>query len=220
MVKEFFEAFTNRVSSPLFGYFVFSVFAINWKAITLLLFSKTAISLRIALFDETTSSYSLIILPLLIAISAAVIYPWINLLFLHISKAPTYRRNVLQAKSEHELLTTKIKLEKIRNQLLTIKEDELIDRAQRDEKLGKIDDVALRHKLENEIEMLRKEKDSISEKNKNKSNESIENKQHLLELLEIHKKTAERARGGEDAGLLESSFKKIQEIEEKLSMLN
>jgi hypothetical protein len=162
-----------------------------------------------------TSIVTLLGYPVLIAASAAISYPWISLFFLHLAKKPRNYHNLLQAESEHNLLVKKNELEKLRGSLLSIKEEELIDRAKRDEELSQIDNKNIRKKLEKEIVSLRTERDSFV-KDKNINSVDIEHLKKLLEMYEIKAEEAE-FQGSPDG--LESAHKKIQELREKLSKI-
>ncbi len=168
-MKEIIEAFSARIKSPVFGYFVFSWMAINWRALFYLVFSNTAIDDRLGHFDKLTNNYSLVILPLIFASIIAVLYPWINYIFLYFCKKPSDLRNNLQAESEHNLLIKRQNLEEARSGFLAIKEKDLIDRAKRDEDVLSISDIKTKEKLQKEIESSRKD---IDNEDKNRSSQS------------------------------------------------
>jgi hypothetical protein len=166
-MKEIFEALAARIKSPIFGYFILSWVAFNWRALFYLFFSDTVIDDRFQHFDTLTSGYSLALFPILVASVVAVIYPWINYAFLYLCKKPFDLRNYLQAESEHRLLLKKKELEEARSVYLATKEKDLIDRAKRDEEVQSISDEETKEKLQKQIENLRKEIDN-NEKDKYK----------------------------------------------------
>lgn len=215
MIKEIIESMGTRIRSPLFGYYFFLFLTINWKPIFYVLMSDTKVTERISYFENATSIYSLLIVPIILAAIGAVAYPWINYYFLNLCKKPTELRNNIQAQSEHALIQKKQELEKIRNELLSVKETELIDRAKRDQELDEITDNNLKIKLKSEIEKLRKERDSFNSRKKEKNNKV--NIKHLKEQLALHKEKANQAKYTGNPGQLEKAHNKIQELEEIIS---
>ncbi|MEQ8161818.1 MAG: hypothetical protein ABRQ33_11560, partial [Smithellaceae bacterium] len=121
-MKEIIEAFAARIKSPVFGYFVLSWTVFNWKPLFYLFFSSTAIDDRFAFFDNKTDYYSLVIFPLIAAAVVALLYPWINIVFLWLCRKPFDLRNYIHAESEHNLLIRKKQLEEARSSLLATKE--------------------------------------------------------------------------------------------------
>lgn len=165
-MKEIFEAFAARIKSPVFGYFVLSWVAFNWRPLFYLFFSDTTVDDRFQHFDKLTSWYSLALFPLIVASVVAVIYPWVNYAFLFLCKKPTDLRNYLQAESENTLFLKKKLLEEARSVFLATKEKGLIERAKRDEEVQAITDEETKEKLQKQIDNLRKEIDQ-NDKNKN-----------------------------------------------------
>ena len=215
MIKEIIESMGTKIRSPLFGYYFFLFLTINWKPIFYVLISDTKVTERISYFENATSIYSLLIVPIILAAIGAVAYPWINYYFLNLCKKPTELRNNIQAQSEHALIQKKQELEKIRNELLSVKETELINRAKRDQELDEITDNNLKIKLKSEIEKLRKERDSFNSRKKETNNKV--NIKHLKEQLELHKEKANQAKYTGNPGQLEKAHNKIQELEEIIS---
>ena len=118
--------------------------------------AKVTATERIDYFDNHTTFYSLILGPAIIAICGAITYPWINALFLFLCKKPTELRNSIQALAEHSLLVKKQELEEVRSALLQRKEQEIIQRAKRDEELESLEDTEMKEKVKDEINRLRK----------------------------------------------------------------
>jgi tetratricopeptide (TPR) repeat protein len=203
-MKDIVEAFFTRVKSPLFGYFVFSVIAINWKAISLLLFSTDDLLDKIEIFDEATSRYCLFIYPLILSIFLTITYPWINYLFLLIARKPTELRNLLQAESEHKMLQKKVELETLRSEYLGSKERELLERAKINEEVENIDNEEVKTKLQSEIKELRKQIDESNSK-------GIRTPSEITYLTNTHK---ELAKSYEQAGEHEKAQKVLIEAKE------
>ena len=158
-MKEILEAIRSRISTPLFGYLIFSFLVINWKPLFYLLSGEVTALQRIEYFESNTTYMSILILPVGFAVFGTIIYPWINYLFISMCKKPTYLINCVQAQSEHALLIEKQNLEQTRASLLASREIELIERAERDKKLENIDDSDTKEKIKSEIEKLRIERD-------------------------------------------------------------
>ncbi|WP_406736664.1 hypothetical protein [Thioclava sp. GXIMD4215] len=75
--KDFFDAVRSRTVSPVYGnVFLFS-FLVNWKPLVYVAFSDTALTNRFKYFDAQTSWWSLIGLPVLLAILYAVGSPFV-----------------------------------------------------------------------------------------------------------------------------------------------
>jgi hypothetical protein len=85
-MKEIIEAFATRVKSPVFGYLFISWFGFNWEKILLLLFSKESLDKRIEVFKNAFNYDDFLLYPLGMAILFSILYPWINYVFLIISK--------------------------------------------------------------------------------------------------------------------------------------
>ncbi len=181
-MKEILQAFTNRIKSPVFGYFFLAFTAINWKTIFFLLIAKVSILDRFEYFDKQTDTYTLLVYPLIIAIVGAIFYPWVNYFFIWLAQKPAEMRQLLQVSSENKILIKKQELEEARSKLLTKKEQELIKRAKRDEEIKGVADDKLREELQEEIDKLRQKLDekegSPSELN--------------LKIAKLHKETADK----------------------------
>lgn len=166
-MKEILEAFGTRIKSPLFGYAVIAFVAINWRPLFYLIVADETAIERISYFENNTTYYSLFLLPIFIAAIGAILYPWLNYVFLYLCKKPTDLRNSVQALSEHTLLLKKQELEEARSTLLAKKERELIERAKRDEELESIEDSDAKERIKFEIEKLREERNKLAHTSKN-----------------------------------------------------
>ena len=54
-MKEIFDAFAARVKSPIFGFYVFALVGVNWKALFLLFASESPPLERVMEFENSTS---------------------------------------------------------------------------------------------------------------------------------------------------------------------
>lgn len=182
-MKDIVEEIDSRIRSPLFGYFIFSLVAINWAEFFYLILGNSDVPERIGYFQERTNILTLVIYPFLIAAAYAVIYPWLQYVFVFLGIKPTSLKNNLQARSEHSLLIEKQKLEDARNELLKKAETELIERAKRDSSLDQIENEDVRETLKSEIEQLRRERDSIRSSGETRDPKLLDEQKELLRLI-------------------------------------
>lgn len=98
---------------------------------------------------------TLLCIPLLIGLTAALAYPWVQFGLLYATAAPVNLRNKLNAKAESNLLLVKLELENMRNELIRQREEQVIEKAKIDEKLENIDDESAREKARDEIRAIR-----------------------------------------------------------------
>ncbi len=182
-MKEILEAISIRIKSPVFGYFILSFTAINWKPLFFLIADNSNATERIAFFDQHTNYYSLLIYPLIFSVIAAILYPWINYVFLWISRTPSYLRNSIFAEAEHRALMIKKNYEELRNSHFSMKENELIGQAKRDEEILNIENQELRENLQKQIDELRNQKDINVNSNSAKNNLF----QHYMDRAEEYK---------------------------------
>jgi len=186
-MREVIEAFSSRIRSPLYGYFLISVIALNWKALFYLFFANEKVTHRIVYFEEHTSFATLLGYPLLFAALFTILYPWLNYAFLYLCRKPTELRNTVQAQSDHNLIIRKQEMEEVRSRLLKVRENDLIDRVKRNELLNEIKDTEARDKLSEDIEKLRQGSDG--------STTSAKDKEEALGVLEYRLKIEEGFEG-------------------------
>jgi hypothetical protein len=161
-VKELIEAVSLKIKSTIFGYTFLTFFVLNWKPLIYLFASSQIIENRFEYFDLNTSIHTVLTLPIIFALAFSIANPWINYGVLWICRRPTDLKNVIQAESEHSLLTKKQELEKVRSDLLASMEEDLIERAKRDQELGKIEDETAKNKTKEAIDKLREERDELA----------------------------------------------------------
>ncbi|MEW8352818.1 MAG: hypothetical protein AB2588_17770 [Candidatus Thiodiazotropha sp.] len=150
-IKDIFEAFSTRIRSPFFGYFFFSFFGINWKAVFFLLFSDDRVLYRIKYFEDHTSTHTLLTLPLLVGVVLALTYPWLSLAFQWAVLAPTKFRNNLNAQAEDSLIIKKLELEENRNAYIRAREERALEMAEREQKIENIQDEEIRKKAKEKL---------------------------------------------------------------------
>lgn len=166
-VKEVVDAVNHRIKSPYFGYSVLAFLALNWRALFLLFVTEGNPQERLAAFDSATSGFTLIALPLLVGAIVAASTPWVRYLFDLIARRPTGLIDNLHLEAEHRRTIRHTELERSRSNLFATREEELIERAKRDEKVLEIEDQNVKEKLESQIEQLRQERDRLSEQSRN-----------------------------------------------------
>lgn len=181
-MKDLFDAISTRVKEPYWGYFLLSFLAFNWRGFFLLLFATGTAQERIALFDFQTSIWTLIICPIIVALSIVIVTPWLNVIFGKISRIAYETLNSLDIQREHKYLLEKIKLEKTRTLALADKENDLINKAKRDEDIKKIEDEELRESLKREIDQLRVKRNTLAH---DKDHLEINNGKKLSEFQKV-----------------------------------
>jgi hypothetical protein len=207
-MKEIFEVLEARIKSPVLGYFALTFMAINWQPLFYLIVeSKGAID-RIEYFVANTDWKSLILYPAITSSLIAIIYPWINYIFLYLCIKPTEMKNALQAQSEHTLLIKKKQLEELRSEMLSSAERKLIERAQRDQELESIENEEVKEQLKAEIEQLRS--GQSTEIIPNKASPDYENFKQLMEMASVYRQHANESKSYGDQNDLKEQAKKLE----------
>jgi predicted transcriptional regulator len=160
-MKEIFESIEARIKTPFFSYFLFSLVAFNWDSFFYLFFDDGKTLIRIDYFKNGTNWTSVFAYPIITACAYTIFYPWLIYILTLSASKPNHLKNNLQIESEHNTLLKKQELENTRSQLLKEMEEELINRAKRDENLGDIENEAIKNKLKDEIEKLRADRDEL-----------------------------------------------------------
>jgi hypothetical protein len=162
-VKEVVEAVNNRLKTPYFGYSILAFFALNWRGFFYLVFSNGKPEEKLALFDTQTDFYSLLIYPLMIGALVAATAHWLRFLFGVIERKPKELVENLQLEAEHNKTIRQTQLEQSRSNLFAVKEQELIERAKRDEEVADIEDSDSKEKLISQLNSIRNERDMLTE---------------------------------------------------------
>ena len=161
-MKEVVDAVNDRIKTPYFGYAILVFIALNWKGFFLLVLSKGKPEEKLALFDAQTDIYTLLIYPLAVGAVVAATAHWLKFLFCIIERKPKELVDNIQLEAEHKKTIKKYKLEKSRSELFAVKENELIDRAKRDEAVEDIEDLEAKEKLISQLNSIRAERDMLS----------------------------------------------------------
>ena len=65
-MKDLFDAITTRIQAPYFGYSLLAFVVLNWRALFLLIMLDATAHERISIFEQETSVWSVVVLPLLV----------------------------------------------------------------------------------------------------------------------------------------------------------
>ena len=168
-MKEFLDAVTTRIQAPYFGYSILAFLVLNWRAIFLLFMLDAPADQRVLMFDQETSFWTVVFFPLLIGAVLAILTPWSRYIFEHLSQKPFALRDSLQLNADHQRTILQTELEQARSELFGQKEEELIERARRDEEIASIENEEVKKRLVRELETLRAERDRLSSQVNSKS---------------------------------------------------
>lgn len=210
-MNDLIEALKNRINSPVFGYFVLALLALNWKAFFYMAAQKGDAIIRIQFFEQNTTTFSIFIWPLVFAIGFSICYPWLTFIVTWLTARPTELKDLVQANSEHRLLMRRKQLEDARSSLLANTELELIERAKRDQELDNLQNEELRKKLKSELELLRTERDSLRETQQ--SEPPLVQHKELMELASSYRSRAEN--GNISVGDRERFHTQARQLEDK-----
>lgn len=210
-MNDFVDAVKTRLNSPVLGFFGLALLAFNWQAFFFLVVQEGDALTRIQFFEQHTSTSSLVVWPLSFSLVFSVLYPWLLFLVIWITARPNELKEMVQATSEHKVLVRRKQLEEARSNLLAHAEQELIERAKRDQELDQLQNEDLKQKLRQELEQLRAERDSLREQSP-----SLEAHKKHKEFMDIA--ATYRARSEEPSASLsdrERFRKRAYELEEK-----
>ncbi len=207
-MNDFLDALKARLNSPLFGYFGLAFLAFNWKGIFFLFAQKGDVVPRIQFFEQNTSVHSMFTWPILFSLCFSLIYPWLLLVVAALTAKPNELKDLIQVKTEHELLMHRKKLEEVRSNLLENTERELIERAKRDQELDALQNDELKNKLRLELEQLRFERDALREEKQT----PVARHKELMDIASTY-----RQRGADAKTLVEEEEfnARARELEEK-----
>jgi len=156
-IKEIFESLAVRIRSPVFGYAFFAFLIINWQPLFFLLFAETPVTEKFSYFDSNTEKWSLLWWPLIIGVLLGLITPYFRWLLTWLGAMPATKRSLIQVKAQHAVLKEKTLLKRQIENLFSLEEESLIERAKRDEAVESISDEQRREGLQAQIESLRAE---------------------------------------------------------------
>lgn len=137
--KDFLAATQERIKSPVFGFIFGSVLVANWDKLFFLIASDASASVRIRYVSLNTNLFLDVLFPVIFGAFLCAAYPWVVLGFSQLSRNPVERLRIAQLKSlsfvSHERLLDEIEYEKKRANLEKLKDNNLLERVQREDVL-------------------------------------------------------------------------------------
>jgi hypothetical protein len=182
-MKEVFEAIKNRINTPYFGYSILAFIALNWRGFFYLIFTKGTPDERLDTFDLHTSLASLIIYPLIIGGLIAISFHWLRYFFSKMEIKPRQLYENIQLEAENNKIIMQTQLELTRAESLKLKEEELIDRADRDNKVANIENPEIQNRIKDELNTLRKENEIVWVDGDGHKTMAPKHDSHFLEIL-------------------------------------
>lgn len=162
MVNDVLDAVSARIKAPWFGYSILAFIGLNWRGIFLLTTTEGAPHMRLAAFDAVTSQWSLVVFPLLAGLFVALTAPWIRFAFGFASRRPFELIDNIHLMAEHKRTLLKTELEQSRAAFFAAKEEEIIERAKRDEQVDDISSDEIRFRVKTELDEIRRQRESAS----------------------------------------------------------
>jgi len=166
-LKEIFDAFGQRIKSPVFGYILIAFVACNWKPLYYVFFSGDPALEKFSFFDANTDAWSLYLLPLIFGLLSALFAPWVSNWGAWWATKPTNEKRIREVNEAHKVISAKNKWAAERETEKANKEQALIDAAKRDLEIKEIDDDDVRKDLVGDIVSVREQHDQsfdLSEK--------------------------------------------------------
>ncbi|SCZ63962.1 hypothetical protein SAMN04488118_105161 [Epibacterium ulvae] len=102
VVKDIFDAFSERLRSPFLGSILLAFAFWNWQVLWFMLFADVPVADRIAYFDAHTDGWQLYLYPILSGVAFAVFMPWLRYAGAEIAKHPNARLKQLQSDEARE----------------------------------------------------------------------------------------------------------------------
>ncbi|EMN6212052.1 TPA: hypothetical protein I7787_21920 [Vibrio vulnificus] len=182
-MKEVVEAVNARLKAPYFGYAILAFIALNWRGFFVLVLTKGTPEDKLALFDTHTDIYTLVIYPLVIGVVVAGTAHWLKYFFGCIEKKPRELLDNLELEAQHKKTIKQTQLEQSRSDLFAVKEQELIERAKRDNEVADIEDSEAKEKLIAQLDTIRAERDKLSQELQEKQQPENALSEEAKELL-------------------------------------
>lgn len=203
-LKEFFEAYSQRIKSPLFGYVSISLLFANWKIAYFLLFSDVSVNDKFQYFDTHWHWGTSFLLPAFIGVAVALSQPWVLYFATVWAEIPTKKRKLREVRTANEIAS-------LRNELRNEQNEEvgaLIAASKQDAEVQKIENEALRAELQSRIEEIRKS--AINEKVESNANLQIDPNE-MIRLLEKKAEMVKDYSSAEAQGYLDQAIELTQE---------
>lgn len=110
-LKSVFDAWDERIRSPILGSLLFSYVAFNWQPLFYLFFADQPVAVRLRFVELNTDFKSLIVCPLAVGLVIALAAPWINVVGAWFAKFPNLRLSNLQAREASERRVNELNLQ-------------------------------------------------------------------------------------------------------------
>ncbi len=174
-MREVVEAVDARLKAPYFGYALLAFIALNWRGFFVLVLAEGSPEEKLSLFDAHTDIFTLAIYPLVIGVLVAASAHWLKYFFGCIERKPRELLDNLELEAQHKKNIKQTQLEQSRSELFAVKEQELIERAKRDNQVADIEDSEAKQKLIAQLNIIRAERDRLSQE--------LQEKQHPVNYL-------------------------------------
>jgi len=156
-LKEIYDALSQRIKSPIWGYIILAFIAINWKALYYLFFSGKPTLMKFSFFEANTDVWNLYLYPLTFGLIAALAAPYVSNWGAWWATKPINAMRIREVSAAHKVLQAKNKLAAERENERAIYEQSLIDQAKRDQEISEIEDEEIRQDLEEKVKSSRDE---------------------------------------------------------------
>ncbi|EJC7005040.1 hypothetical protein R1W14_000746 [Vibrio parahaemolyticus] len=162
-MKEVVEAVDARLKAPYFGYALLAFIALNWRGFFVLVLAEGSPEEKLSLLDAHTDVFTLAFYPLAIGVVVAATAHWLKYFFGCIERKPRELLDNLELEAQHKKTIKQTQLEQSRSDLFAVKEQELIERAKRDNEVADIEDSEAKEKLIAQLDIIRAERDRLSQ---------------------------------------------------------
>ncbi|WP_337843178.1 hypothetical protein [Rheinheimera sp.] len=164
-MNELFTQVTQRVKTPISGYFFVSFVAINWDPLFYLFMYDVPVPLRIEYMHAHTNFHSAFSYPLLISIIYSTLYPWLFLLIQWATNYSSELNEKILINSELNNLESRRRLEELRADILRQKENAILEMASVDKAVNEINDEDSKNQVKDQLADVRNEEGFASKKN-------------------------------------------------------
>lgn len=148
-LKDIYDAYNQRIKSPIIGSVFLAFIACNWQPIFFVIFADVSVEDRFQYWERVTSDSTLIFIPVALGTAFAISVPFISFISAAIVVGPTNELRKLVERSSHEVALTKAE----HQQELEEKREELIASKLRQEReLGLVEDEETRQEIKREID--------------------------------------------------------------------
>ncbi len=151
VLKEAYDAYSERIRSPIVGSIFFSFVAINWKPLWFLVFEEASARRKFEYFDGATNFLSLYFGPIFLGISIALALPWFQFVWARLVSRPIRMLKSYQAEEASRLRIESFERKTAEEEALRKHEEAVADRtigaAKRQKEAGDVGGEALAEEL-------------------------------------------------------------------------